>query len=370
MAGKEGRRAWGWIRRLESRRWQASYVGPDLLRHYAPGTYGARMDAEHWLSGERRLIDQGIWTSPKQRAARQKAKTLTLGEYADKWIEQRNIKPSTTIEYKRLMAGPLEQLGRVELRNISAETVRSWFASLPDTPRRNSHAYGLLHAVCATAVSPDELIAANPCVVKGVMNPPHRREPVILTVGELAAAADTIRPERLRCLVLISAWCGLRWGEVIELKRKDIGKGCEVIFVSRAATHRDKGCRVDMPKSGKARAVVVPPHIREDLKEHLARHVDKGPDSLVFPALRYACHFNDSVFAKHFAKAVGRDDVRIHDLRHFAGTQAARVGSVTEVMDRLGHSTPRASLMYQGLASGRARELAAALSELAADDGE
>ena len=326
------------------------------------------MDAEHWLSDERRLIDQGIWTSPKLRAAQRKAKTITLGEYADKWIEHRNIKPSTRLEYRRLLAGPLAHLGPVELRTISAETVRSWFASLPDTPRRNSHAYGLLHAVLVTAVA-DELIAANPCVVKGVMNPPRRREPVILTPAELAAAADAIRPERLRCLVLISAWCGLRWGEVIELKRKDIGKGAEVVMVSRAASHRGKGCRVDMPKSGRARAVVVPPHVREDLKEHLARYVDKGPESLVFPALRYACHFNDSVFAKHFAKAVGRDDVRIHDLRHFAGTQAARVGSVTEVMDRLGHSTPRASLMYQGLASGRPRELAEALSALAADDG-
>ncbi|HEX3284091.1 MAG TPA: hypothetical protein VHT50_05375 [Mycobacterium sp.] len=61
----------------------------------------------------------------------------------------------------------------------------------------------------------------------------------------------------------------------------------------------------------------------------------------------------------------------IHDLRHFAGTQAARVGSVTEVMDRLGHSTPRASLMYQGMAWGRPRQLAEALSELPAEaDGD
>src|SRR6476660_7432443 len=190
------------------------------------------------------------------------------------------------------------------------------------------------------------------------MNPPRQRDPAILSVAEVAALADAIKPDRVKALVLLSAWCGVRWGEVIELRRTDIGKGAEVLTVSRAASHRGKGCRVDMPKSGKARAVVVPPHIREDLKEHLARYVDKEPDPLVFPALRYACHFNDSVFAKHFAKAVGRDDVRIHDLRHFAGTQAARVGSVTEVMDRLGHSTPRASLMYQGLASGRAREVA------------
>ncbi|OBK18653.1 hypothetical protein A5636_01875 [Mycobacterium asiaticum] len=31
----------------------------------------------------------------------------------------------------------------------------------------------------------------------------------------------------------------------------------------------------------------------------------------------------------------------IHDLRHFAGTSAARVGNLRETMDRLGHSTRR-----------------------------
>jgi integrase len=57
--------------------------------------------------------------------------------------------------------------------------------------------------------------------------------------------------------------------------------------------------------------------------------------------------------------------MRIHDLRHFAGTQAARVGNLPETMARLGHSTPKASLIYQGIASGRAEEVAAALSKLA-----
>jgi len=187
-----------------------------------------------------------------------------------------------------------------------------------DHSRRNSHAYGLLHAICATAVS-DGLIVSNPSTITGVMNPPRQRDPAILSVAEVAALADAIKPDRVKALVLLSAWCGVRWGEVIELRRKDIGKGAEVVMVSRAASHRGKGCRVDMPKSGKARAVVLPPHIREDLKEHLARYVDKEPDALVFPALRYACHFNDSVFAKHFAKAVGRDDVRIDDPRSLRG---------------------------------------------------
>jgi integrase len=140
-----------------------------------------------------------------------------------------------------------------------------------------------------------------------------------------------------------------------------------VIVVSRAATHRD-GCRKDTPKSGKVRAVVVPPHIRADLKHHLEVYVGKDAEALVFPALRDGCHLNDSVFAKHFRpalKTAGHEGVRIHDLRHFAGTQTARVGNLVETMGRLGHSTVRASLIYQGIVSGRDAEIAAALSELA-----
>ncbi|HTQ22235.1 MAG TPA: hypothetical protein VML93_34050 [Mycobacterium sp.] len=78
---------------------------------------------------------------------------------------------------------------------------------------------------------------------------------------------------------------------------------------------------------------------------------------------------NDSVFAKHFSpalKTIGREGVRIHDLRHFAGTQTARVGNLVETMGRLGHSTVKASLTYQAIVSGRDREIAAALSALAA----
>ena len=60
--------------------------------------------------------------------------------------------------------------------------------------------------------------------------------------------------------------------------------------------------------------------------------------------------------------------MRVHDLRHFAGTQTARVGTLRETMDRLGHSTVAASLVYQGLVSGRDVEVAEALSKLVEAD--
>jgi hypothetical protein len=69
MAGQPNRRGWGWIRRLPSEKWQASYVGPDTVRHTAPTTFTAKMDGERWLSDERRLIERDEWTPPARPGA-------------------------------------------------------------------------------------------------------------------------------------------------------------------------------------------------------------------------------------------------------------------------------------------------------------
>ena len=87
--------------------------------------------------------------------------------------------------------------------------------------------------------------------------------------------------------------------------------------------------------------MVVPPHIRADIKAHLDSHVESGSDALLFTTQRDACHLNDSVFMrsafKPALKSIGREGVRIHDRRHFAGTMSARVGNLVETMNRLGH---------------------------------
>ncbi|MBA2389605.1 MAG: site-specific integrase, partial [Geodermatophilaceae bacterium] len=67
MAGTSQHRRFGWIRKLPSRRYQASYVGPDTARHRAPGTFAAKIDAEGWLASESRLIDSGAWSPPGER---------------------------------------------------------------------------------------------------------------------------------------------------------------------------------------------------------------------------------------------------------------------------------------------------------------
>lgn len=84
MSGKKGMklRSWGTLTRLPSGNSRASYIGPDLARHAGPITYSARMDAEHWLASERRLIERDEWTAPRLRAEMVRARAKTLGDVA------------------------------------------------------------------------------------------------------------------------------------------------------------------------------------------------------------------------------------------------------------------------------------------------
>jgi integrase len=117
----------------------------------------------------------------------------------------------------------------------------------------------------------------------------------------------------------------------------------------------------------------TPPHIIPLIEAHLAKYVDTGRDSLIFPAFdNPEGHLQPSTLYRHWYRArdkAGRPDLRWHDLRHSGAVLAAATGaSLAELMERLGHATPAAAMRYQHAARGRGREIAALLSKLAANE--
>ncbi|WP_181025331.1 tyrosine-type recombinase/integrase [Mycobacterium kansasii] len=312
---------------------------------------------------------------------------LKLSVFGKTVIDQRILRPRTRIEYESKWSQLIEpKLGHLAVRDLTPTVARSWFAALdPTKATRNGHAYAILNTICNTAVR-DGLLDRNPCDVRGAMNPKAKKRVKIPTTIELHAIADKLgadpRYERFKALVLLAGWCGMRFGEVSELRRKDFDRECTTVTVSRAVTHRadpntpdaDR-CRIDATKNDEDRTVTIPPHIREDMKTHLARYVGKSPDALLFEPARGGCHLNDRVFNKDVfkkaAKDVGREDLSAHDLRRFAGSKNAQVATLTENMARLGHKTVGAALRYQHSQDGRDAIVAAnlsanALAELAA----
>lgn len=365
------RRGFGRVRRLPSGRYQAGYLGPDLSLHNALDTFHTREDAEAWLSRERELTHSENWRPPRVRAELARRKPATLETFAEAWLGSRTLKPRTHALYRSLLDRfILPGLGDLPLKDLSPALVRAWHASVsPNRPTQRAHAYSLLRSICATAVA-DDLVVANPCRVAGAGSATRARRIVPPTLTEIERLVRSM-PEPYQLFVLLAAWCGLRLGELIELRRKDVDCEALVLHVTRAATRVGGGVVIGVPKSDAGvRSVHVPPHLGPVLLAHLRQHVQPGNEALLFPSVKDpgATLHHQTLYKQwgHARVAAGRPDLRIHDLRHGAAVMAAQSGAtLAELMQRLGHSTSRAAMRYQHAALGRDAEIAVALSEMA-----
>ncbi|WP_234994350.1 tyrosine-type recombinase/integrase [Kytococcus aerolatus] len=340
------------------------------MRHNAPHTFTAKGDAEAWLNAERRLIETESWTAPHSRNT---VRVPTFAEYAASWMQHRDLRPRTRVLYEGLLDRHLlPSLGDLPLTAISPARVRHWHNRVNTGPTAKAHAYSLLRTILRSAMD-DELIERVPTRIRGAGTAKSARKAHVLTPEQVDAAAQAIQP-RFRALVLVTAWCGLRQGEALELRRKDVERlpgGTYVIHVRRAVGRVRGDLRVGLPKTDAGlRDVAVPPHVTDTLTHHLAEHTGPDAEALLWPAARDPeAHLSQSTLAPQWARAAeaaGAPGTRWHDLRHTGATLAAIAGAtVPELMTRIGHSTPAAALRYQHAAQGRDAEIAEALSRLA-----
>jgi len=139
-----------------------------------------------------------------------------------------------------------------------------------------------------------------------------------------------------------------------------------VLHVRRSVQHIEGKAVIDTPKTAAgAREVHVPPALIPDLETHLALYTQPGRMGLLFPS-RPGNPLHHRTFGNWWDKAriaAGRPNLRFHDLRHTGATMAAQSGAtLKELMDRLGHTTPKAALVYQHTAADRDQLIAERLS--------
>lgn len=377
------KRYFGSVQELPSGRWRARYRTPDGQRHSAHTAEGAsltfetRRQAETWLAAKEADIQRGKVESSLPATPR----TITFRAYVETWLAHRELAVSTQELYGNLLEDHiLPEFGRTPITDIKPEDVRAWYATLArargrkikDRPTTRTHAYGLLRTILNTAVA-DEVIDANPCRIRGAGQGKRVKQIKIATEIQLEALGNAV-PPRLRLMILFAGWCALRFGELAELRRKDVDiDGADgAISVERAVvrTHVniEGGRLVKGPKSesGKRR-VGIPSNLIPDVVAHLAEHVEPDPDALLFPSARDSRRqMNRSSLYHVFypaREAIGRPDLRFHDLRHTGATWAASSGaSPAAQQERLGHATMDATAVYMHVEQGEDRVITASIT--------
>jgi integrase len=358
-------RSFGTVRKLPSGRWQVRYYDRAGIRHTAPRTFPSKAEANRYLAQVEADLLRGAWTDP--RLAR-----ITFGEWAERWQQTAaDLRPGTRTVYGYLLRRFLmPAFAPIPLGRIDPLTIRAWLGSLHDagevTPTTIAKAYRLLRRILNVAVEAGYL-PRNPAAIKGA-GIERAGEMRHVTIPQLHALAGAV-PGRYRAMVLVAGYGGLRWAELVGLRRRHVDlTGARLHVVEQAAEVAGKFI-VSPPKTEAGRRVVtLPAVVVAALGEHLDRYAASGSDGLVFPSGR-GTYLQRSNFSRLVwrpaVQRLGLDGLRFHDLRHTAATLAAAAGATTkELMERMGHSSPAVALRYQHVMVDRQAAIAAALDGL------
>jgi integrase len=186
-------------------------------------------------------------------------------------------------------------------------------------------------------------LSVNPA--KGVDNLPRKtaKRRVYLTAADVHRLAD--EAGRYRVLVLVLAYTGIRWGEAVALRARDIEFLRRRISLSENGVQLGVSHAVGPTKGRKDRSVPVAAFVLEELSVQCQ---GKAPDDLVFPAQdgRYLPRPKSS--AGWFAAAVTKARVQKitpHDLRHTCASLAVSAGvNVLALQRMLGHTSAEVTL--------------------------
>jgi integrase len=330
-------------------RWYARYYDPSG-RQLAK-TFNRQVDAERFLRQIETAKDNNNYVDP----ARGK---ITVGAWAPTWLEtQGHLKASTYARYEGIVNKHIKpRWGSTPLNKITHADIAKWVSSIKLAPASVHYIHRVMYLILELAAR-DGRIARNPAV--GTRVPKiAKTEKRFLTRDEVFRLADAAAeypiPEigqQYRALVLVLAFCGLRWGEAagLKVKRLDLLRRRLVVAetLSEVSGHLVRGT----PKNHHARSVPVP----NFLVDQLAQVVNGLPaDALVFTTWRGKplrnLNFRRDVFDKA-AEDAGLSGLTPHELRHTAASLAVSAGANVKAVQRmLGHASAAMTLdVYSGL---------------------
>jgi hypothetical protein len=165
-------RQFGTIRRRPSRRYLARFwhLGEQVS---AGTTFASKTDARAWLSWVETDLRRGDHVDPRAGSER-------FGDYARRWLDERDLRPRTRETYESQLAWILNTFESVRLRDIDAASVRSWYGRMHKAGRSSNtvaKVYRLFRTIMSTAVD-DGLLRSNPVSIKGAAAEERHARPV------------------------------------------------------------------------------------------------------------------------------------------------------------------------------------------------
>jgi integrase len=280
---------------------------------------------------------------------------MTVADALAAWLQHAapDLAATTLYNYRRLIDQRINpELGSVRLAKLTPAMLDGYYGRLrgdlsPKTIRN-------IHAVLRRALKQVQRwgwIASNPAALA---SPPRIaateiRPPARADVAAFLAKLTATDPE-LGTLVWLAAVTGARRGELCGLRWSDIDATRGTLLIERAVAQIGGAAIIKSTKTHQARRIALDCATLELLDRQRDRLVERAEalgvkftdDLPVFPNEHFE-HLHPDTISKRYRAAADAAGMpgRLHDLRHFAATQALAAGiPVRTVAGRLGHANP------------------------------
>jgi integrase len=351
----------GHVFRFEGKRrpvWRAKYRLPDgrqvkktlgpawTARGRPPAGYFTKRTAESWLRVTLARAAEGTLPGMVRTGA---TVADACAEYL-RYIEQdRARKPSTLRDYDSIFRNHvLPHLGDVRLEDLTPDRVERWAATEIDPDRRMANrtrekTITVFHGVMERARKLHRL-PANPVADVEKPRTATRTEIQVFSPEEVMALVRAADDSQDAAIYLTAAFTGLRQGELVALRWRDVDFAGSAIRVRMSYTNG----HLTSPKSGKVRSVPMAPTVAETLARLGQRELFTDDDDLVFLGITGG-HLDGSALSKRYRAALvraGLRPLRFHDLRHTFGTRVIAVADIRRVQEWMGHANVQTTMQY------------------------
>jgi integrase len=332
-------------KRKEDGKWVGSIT---LENHKRRVFYGkTRKEVQEKLKVAMHEQQQGtLITAPQQ----------TLKSYLEHWLEdvhKPSIRISTYVKYKKLVKYIVADLGNVPLQKLTPQLVQKLYADKLKQgldPKMVTNIHGVLHKALDNAVKWN-LVARNVC---DAVSPPRipKIEKQVLTKQQAHTLLEHVKKHRLEAILTVALTTGMRRGEMLALRWRDVNIEDSSIQVMRTVDYIPHyGYVENEPKTARGRRkIMLPSFVVDILKFHRLQQIEERTKvgaawvekDLVFCGL-HGDYFNPNYLLRVFKKVLvdaGLPHMRFHDLRHSAATILLSMKVHPKVVQEvLGHST-------------------------------
>ena len=341
---RDGKRGGSWyVKYRIGERQQKKRLGPAWReRGRPPEGYFTRKTAEAALQEILTDARRGAGVIPPRSIG------VTFADASGEWLRycanERMVKRSTLLDYQAIARTLDAELGDVPLVEMSTESLERWLSARPAalSNRTREKYVTALNAIFKRARRVWKL-STNPAA--DLERPRVRNAKSIEVyapeeVWALVRAAD----EQDGVTYLVAAFCGLRMGEVLALRWREVDFTRRVIRVRESYTQH----RVDTPKSSSMRAVPMADPVAKALAQLANREAFNGDGDLVFPN-EVGEHQNPKRLRQRYRATQAAAELRplsFHDLRHTFGTLAINRADPVQVQHWMGHADLKTTMRY------------------------